>query len=333
MYDSNPYAYQLQLLADKITQNKALLDDPELGELARTELQQLEQEYQELQKAAAQLEDGSEQTTDGQMQITNCMIEIRQGAGGDEAKIWAADLLRMYLRFIETTTLKVEFIDELTIKVKGRTQLKAVEEASEDHEEPIPSLTAYDLFRFESGVHRVQRVPTTEAQGRIHTSTASVAVIPEVKKTAVEIKEGDLEWQFMRAGGAGGQNVNKVNSAARLTHLPTGITVSSRQERSQAQNREIALDLLRGQLWELQEEERVKTLGQARMVIGRAQRAEKIRTYNYPQNRVTDHRIGLSWYNLETILEGNLSKMLLETRKGLESSDDGNVPRVSEEVE
>jgi peptide chain release factor 1 len=325
MYDANPYAYQLQLLTERIAQNKALLEDPELGELARAELQQLEQEYQELEKAAAQLESGEEETSDGQVQITNCMIEVRQGAGGDEAKIWGSDLLRMYLRFIETTKLKVEFIDEMTVKVKGRMQVDAPE-----GEEPL-TLTAYDLFRFESGVHRVQRVPETEAQGRIHTSTASVAVIPEVKKTAVEIKEAELEWQFMRAGGAGGQNVNKVNSAARLTHIPTGISVSSRQERSQAQNREIALDMLRGQLWELQEEERLQALGQARSVIGRAQRAEKIRTYNYPQNRVTDHRIGVSWYSLDTILEGNLTKMLLETRKGLLESEGQEVQSTSEE--
>jgi peptide chain release factor 1 len=168
-------------------------------------------------------------------------------------------------------------------------------------------------------VHRVQRVPATEAQGRIHTSTASIAVIPEVKKTAVEIKDTDLEWSFMRAGGAGGQNVNKVNSAVRLIHLPTGIAVSSRQERSQAQNREVALDMLRGQLWEIQEEARLKAEGNARSMIGRAQRAEKIRTYNFPQNRVTDHRINKSWYSLETMIEGDLKNMFLEVREAMES--------------
>lgn len=314
MQDSNPYAYQLKMLEERIAQNQALMNDPELGELAKMEIEQLQHEYQQLEAAAAQLgaeDDNSAQTAE---QIVNCMIEIRQGAGGDEAKIWGNDLLRMYMRFIETTKLKLEIIDELVIKVKGKTELNVPNEAGE----LVPTLlSAYDLFRFESGVHRVQRVPSTESQGRVHTSTASVAVIPEVKKTAIEIKDTDLEWQFMRAGGAGGQNVNKVNSAARLTHLPTGITVSSRQERSQSQNREIALEMLRGQLWELQEEKRLAEIGDARSAIGRAQRAEKIRTYNYPQNRVTDHRINESWYSLETIMEGDVEDVFLTVRQKL----------------
>lgn len=314
MYEQNPYAHQLKLLEERIAENRALLADPELGELAKTELAQLETEYQQLQAAAAQLDiEGDSSTDSSSVEIVNCVIEIRQGAGGDEAKIWGNDLLRMYMRYIEGTTLKVEMIDELVVKVKGRTQV----ESEVDGEKTTTLLTAYDLFRFESGVHRVQRVPETESQGRVHTSTASVAVIPEVKKTAIEIKDTELEWQFMRAGGAGGQNVNKVNSAARLTHLPTGITVSSRQERSQAQNREIALEMLRGQLWELQEEKRAAEMGEARSVIGRAQRAEKIRTYNYPQNRVTDHRINESWYSLETVMEGDLEEVLTTVRSRL----------------
>lgn len=314
MNSVNPYQYQLKMLEERITENKALVEDPELGELARQELAQLEEEYRQLQAAAAQLDTDDEAGSSGSIQITNCIIEIRQGAGGDEAKIWAEDLLRMYLRYIERTNLKVEFLDEMVIKVKGKTEV-ALPEAEPENGSTL--LSAYDLFRFESGVHRVQRVPVTEAQGRVHTSTASVAIIPEVKKNAIEIKESDLEWQFMRAGGAGGQNVNKVNSAARLTHLPTGITVSSRQERSQAQNREIALEMLRGQLWEIQEEERAAAMGEARSAIGRAQRAEKIRTYNYPQNRVTDHRINESWYNLEGIVEGDLEEVLLTVRSRL----------------
>lgn len=313
MFDSNPYAYQLQLLEQKIAENKALVEDPELGELAQLELTQLEEEYKQLQLAAAQLENGDSGDAGEQISITNCIIEIRQGAGGDEAKIWGDDLLRMYMRYIESTNLKYEALDEMVIKVKGKTQIE-IDGQSE-------MLTAYDLFRFESGVHRVQRVPATESQGRVHTSTASVAVIPEIKKSAVEIKETDLDWSFMRAGGAGGQNVNKVNSAVRLTHVPSGISVSSRKERSQAQNREIALDMLRGQLWEIQEEERLQALGQARSAIGRAQRAEKIRTYNYPQNRVTDHRINESWHSLDTVMEGYLEKVLLTVRQCLVQAD------------
>lgn len=313
MYDSNPYSYQLKILEDQIAENRALVEDPELGELAKAELVQLEQEYQALQLAAAHLDTGSDSEAGVQAEIVNCTIEIRQGAGGDEAKIWGEDILRMYMRYIETTKLKVEMIDDLVIKVKGRTPIVTETEAGN----VTNLLTAYQLFQFESGVHRVQRVPATESQGRVHTSTASVAVIPEVKKTAIEIKDTDLEWQFVRAGGAGGQNVNKVNSAVRLTHTPTGLTVGSRQSRTQSQNREIALELLRGQLWEIEEEKRAAEMGQARSLIGRAQRAEKIRTYNYPQNRLTDHRINESWYSLETIMEGNLEEVLTTVRSRL----------------
>jgi peptide chain release factor 1 len=309
----NPYQLQIDEINKKILENQKLLSDPEMAELARGEAARLEQDKKMLEDAAAQMNgSGSSSDDASDQEFVNCIMEIRQGAGGDEAKIWASDLLRMYSRFIEQTTLKIELIDEFVVKIKGRTKLSRDESL----------FTAYELFKYESGVHRVQRVPATEAQGRIHTSTASVAVFPEVKKTAVEVHDSDLEWAFMRAGGAGGQNVNKVNSAVRLLHKPSGIAVSSRQERSQAQNREIALEMLRAQLWELQEEERLVELGKARSAIGRAQRAEKIRTYNYPQNRVTDHRINQSWYNLETIIEGNLEQMLIEVRAGLEKSEE-----------
>jgi len=174
-------------------------------------------------------------------------------------------------------------------------------------------------------------VPETEAQGRIHTSTASVAVLPEVPLNAVEIREEDLDWQFMRAGGAGGQNVNKVNSAVRLIHRPSGIAVSARQEKQQVQNRKIALDLLRAQLWEIEAEKRQTELGAARSVIGRAQRAEKIRTYNFPQSRVTDHRTKQSWYNLSEILEGGIDKMLLDLRSAFTNPESIQTTELEEE--
>jgi len=306
--DFNPYQFQIDELDRKIAENQQLLNDAEMGELARQELEQLQKEKKLLEEQSVSYGQSDGDTAE-QTHFTNCIIEVRQGAGGDEAKIWGNDLLRMYERFIERTNFKVEVLDELVIKIKGKTKIGEEE------------FTAYDLFKYESGVHRVQRVPMTEAQGRIHTSTASIAVLPEVQKNAIVIHDTDLEWQFMRAGGAGGQNVNKVNSAVRLTHIPSGIAISSRQERSQAQNREVALTMLRGQLWELQEEERLKALGNARSAIGRAQRAEKIRTYNYPQNRVTDHRINQSWYSLETIMEGDLEKVFLEVRRGLENPE------------
>lgn len=301
----NPYLEQITFLDQKISDTKLLLDDPELAKLAQTELEDLERQKNELLAAAEQLEQGSntsEQSAPGQSP-TNCLMEFRPGTGGDEAKIWANDLMRMYIRFIEQTTLKFDLIDDLVIKIRGHWQ-------TDDF-----SWTPYETFRYEAGVHRVQRVPVTEAQGRIHTSTASIAVIPEVHPTAVTIKEEDLEWQFMRAGGAGGQNVNKVNSAVRLTHIPTGIVVSARRERSQAQNRQIALEMIRGQVWEVEEAKRQAEIGSARSAIGHGERSEKIRTFNYPQNRVTDHRINVSWYNLEAIVEGELTKVLTQVHQ------------------
>lgn len=299
---NNPYQPQIDELVAKIAETEALAQDPELGPLVEDELNRLRSEHKALEEAAAQF-GGSDEVVDEETgRKGNCMIEIRGGAGGEEAKIWGSDILRMYLRFIEVHKLKVSYIDEMIIKVTGKTMLGD------------ELLTAYEIFQYESGVHRVQRVPETEAQGRIHTSTASVAVLPEVPVNAVEIRGEDLEWQFMRAGGAGGQNVNKVNSAVRLTHVPSGIAVSARQEKQQSQNREIALDLLRAQLWELQEEKRQKELGVARSAIGRAQRAEKIRTFNFPQSRVTDHRTKQSWFNLPEILEGGLDKMFIDLR-------------------
>lgn len=221
-------------------------------------------------------------------------VEIRGATGGDEAKIWADDLYRMYLRFAQKKNWKVTPIDEGVLKITGAE--------------------AFDLLKNESGVHRVQRVPATEKRGRIHTSTATVVVLPEVKESDVQINEGDLEWQFSRAGGHGGQNVNKVSTAVRLTHKPTGIVVTCREERFQQQNRIIALSLLRSKLWERQEEEKLRTIAGYRSSIGRGMRAEKIRTYNYPQDRITDHRLNKKFGNLESIVDGNLDKIVELTK-------------------
>jgi len=222
-------------------------------------------------------------------------IEIRSAAGGDEAKIWASDLMRMYQRFAVQKNWKVTQIADSSLVIVGEN--------------------VFNLLKNESGVHRVQRVPATEKRGRIHTSTASVAVLPEIKEGQVTIKPDDIDVQFYRASGAGGQNVNKVSTAVRLTHKPSGLVVTAQQERTQLQNREIAMDLLRAKLWEIQEEKKLREVAGYRSAIGRGERSEKIRTYNYAQDRITDHRIGKKFGNLDAIVNGNLDKLIKATSK------------------
>lgn len=217
-------------------------------------------------------------------------LEIRGATGGDEAKIWGSDLLRMYIRYAAKKGWKALPVSENSIKISGAG--------------------VFDSLKNESGVHRVQRIPVTEKRGRIQTSTATVVVLPEIKETEIEINPNDLDWQFTRAGGHGGQNVNKVSTAVRLVHKPTGTVVEAREERFQEQNRAIALSLLRSRLWERQEAEKMRTIAGYRSVIGRGMRAEKIRTYNFPQDRITDHRIGKSWGKIETIMDGELDRII-----------------------
>lgn len=216
-------------------------------------------------------------------------MEFRAGPGGEEAKLWAADLLRMYSRYAVILGWKVDLLDDTVLRVKG--------------------LDAFTKLQYEAGTHRVQRIPTTEKHGRIHTSTATIAVLPDVPENEVAIRTEDIAWEFYRAGGKGGQNVNKVSSAVRLRHIPTGIVVQCQNERDQFQNRSVALSMLRAKLWEKQLMEREIAANEQRSVIGRGMRAEKIRTYNYAQNRVTDHRINKSWHNLEDIIEGKMQKI------------------------
>ena len=281
-------------LNDEINRNRELLSDPDLAPLVNDEIIKLEEQKKLLESSlTSQTAVHKETGIDPETSIVNrtATIEIRPGTGGDEAKIWVGDLMRMYLRYCEIIKLKTTLVDEGIIKISGKG--------------------AYGIFRYESGVHRVQRIPQTEAHDRIHTSTASVAVLPEITPLEVEIKDNELAWAFSHSSGPGGQNVNKVSTAVRLTHIPSGLVISVRQERTQQQNKSIALELLRSRLWEIEQEKPFKTLDQQRVAaIGRGMRAEKIRTYNFPQNRVTDHRINRSWHNLAEILEGNLGDII-----------------------
>ena len=303
--NNNSLQPEIDRLQNKIKANQEIVSDPDLGALALTEIKKLELEIKQLKSAGKQVEKQKKAKKLSIPSNAPVIIEVRSAAGGDEAKIFAQDLLRMYLRFANIHNFKIEEIDTNTVKLTKPNKSSW-------------ALGAFSTFKNESGVHRVQRVPATESQGRVHTSTATVAVLPEIKSNLIEVKLSDLEWAFSKAGGSGGQNVNKVNTAVRLFHKPSQISISVRQERSQAQNKEIALDVLRSKLWQQQEDAKLKEIESTRSeAVGRGMRSEKIKTYNFPQNRLTDHRLGKSWHNLKEVIEGNLDNVFKETAKNL----------------
>ncbi|MCS7258221.1 MAG: peptide chain release factor 1 [candidate division WOR-3 bacterium] len=277
--------------------------DEELRELAEKEILHLEKRIKELELNILYKLMPKKPEWQG-----NCIVEIRAAAGGEESALFALDLFRMYTKYIEKKHLNYEILSSRPSDLSGFKEIIFSVEGNE----------AFRYFRFESGVHRVQRIPITEASGRIHTSTVTVAVLPEPTEIELKIEPQELKIEVFRASGHGGQHVNVTDSAVRITHIPTGIVVSCQDERSQIKNRAKAMKILRARILEAKKKEEEEKIGaQRRSQIGSGDRAEKIRTYNFPQNRVTDHRIGLTVYNLDEILEGDLDYII----KPLEMSE------------
>jgi peptide chain release factor 1 len=285
-----------QDITRRIAEDREMLDDPELGALAREELPTLESSLGELEQQIRILllpRDPNDEK--------NTLLEIRAGTGGEEAALFAADLFRMYARYAETRGWKVEILSTSEASAGGFKEVIAL----------VAGDNVYSRLRHEGGVHRVQRVPATESQGRIHTSTATVAVLPEAEEVEIEIDEKDLRFDIAASGGPGGQGVNTTNSAVQITHLPTGMIVKCQDERSQIKNRARAMKILRSRLLDIAIREQDAAIRDERrdMVKG-GDRSEKIRTYNYPQNRVTDHRIGLTLYKLDRVVAGEIDELL-----------------------
>ena len=288
--------HEYKKILSGIEDTKEMIKDPEMGELAKEELVNLESEKTKLEEKIEVLlipKDPNDSK--------NVIVEIRGAAGGDEANIFAGDLYRMYSRYAEKQGFKIELIDAEEGASGGFSQIEFM----------VKGEGAYSKLKYESGSHRVQRVPETESQGRIHTSTATVLVMPEAEDVNIEINPSDLRIDIYRSSGCGGQGVNTTDSAVRITHLPTNTVVTCQNERSQIQNKEQAMKVLKARLYEQELQKQEEALGnERRNKIGTGDRAEKIRTYNYPQNRVTDHRIGYTTNNLDRVMNGALDEII-----------------------
>lgn len=284
---------EIKKIEKKIDETQKLLSDPQIGPLAQEELTRLRQEKVVLEQSINNQLPEEETGDSTNFDKRPVIFEVRGAAGGEEAKIWAIDLLRMYSKYAMSKGWEVDQIDEFTVRISGKQ--------------------VYGRLKWEAGVHRVQRIPTTESSGRIHTSTATIAVMPELGDIDFHLNPDDIEFDAYRSGGHGGQNVNKVSTAVRLKHKPTGLVVTSQSERYQHQNREIAMRIMRAKLWEIEQEKRILEVSESRREqVGRGMRSEKIRTYNFLQDRVTDHRLGKSWHHLEGVVEGKIGEIVEE---------------------